>query len=61
MLSDPKLLLLNVRSINKYKTCDILLDMSKFKNIEILCLTELWKTVDSIYKVYFEGYELVSS
>lgn len=58
---NPKLMLLNVQSIKKDKICDILLDINNFENIELIFLTELWESPDSINNVYIEGFTKVNS
>lgn len=41
--------------------CEILLDIKAYRNIDIVCLTELWENSDSVTQLYLEGYVLASS
>ena len=63
---DPKLLLLNIRSLNIYKANELSLECSNFKDMYFLCLTETWSHCEqgnqwnSTDNHHIEGYSLVT-
>uniref|UniRef100_A0A6P7HI49 Uncharacterized protein LOC114349096 n=1 Tax=Diabrotica virgifera virgifera TaxID=50390 RepID=A0A6P7HI49_DIAVI len=57
---NPNLMLLNIQSINSDKICDVILELNSHKSINIICLTELWESNDSIGNVNIEGFILAS-
>ena len=52
----PSLLLLNIQALNNDKVNELTIDLFRFSNIKVVCLTETWSSYDSLQSVYFRGF-----
>lgn len=61
LVFDPHIMLLNAQCLNYAKINELNIDISNFKNLNVLCFVETWCTDESVDSLVLDGFTLATS